>query len=55
MSTQPANVWRRLSPQLQAQIQADLTTIIQEVIDIMRNNLLSCSQPTFAATNAKIV
>src|SRR3954462_11747625 len=32
MPTHPANVWRQLPPQLQAQLRADLSAIFQEVI-----------------------
>ncbi len=32
MSTHPRDVWSHLSPQLQAQIRAELTAVIQEVI-----------------------
>src|SRR5262249_20481130 len=43
---QPADVWRRLSPQLQAQICEELTVIIQEVMyDYIRTHHPSASDP----------
>ena len=33
MSISPKTIWQRLSPELQAEIQTDITLICQEIID----------------------